>query len=329
MPMSASSKPRLLLTGATGFVGQSLLSALEDRFDVVCASRDPAAAHQRFPGHVWLRLDAGEPSAWVRALHDCRAVIYLIHDLAAAGDYEAREERAAAELSRAALAAGVERIVYLGGVLPRGHLSKHLRSRLTTGAVLRSGRVPVFELQAAMVIGAKSESWKIVRDLSVRLPIMLLPRWLEGRSQPIAIDDVVVAILHALELPVEHAGAYALPGPETLSAREILRRVAAANGLAPRMLAVPFVSPTLSSYCIAWATRANGDIARELVQGLKSNLTADDDGFWKLLPQHQRVPFDEAVRRALAAETATLPGSTRELERALKWLSRTLGRARP
>jgi uncharacterized protein YbjT (DUF2867 family) len=320
--MMTDSRPRVLLTGATGFVGTSLYPALAAEFNVVCGSRKPEAAAQRFPGRAWVRVDAGEPMTWAPALAGCRAVIYLIHNLAERGDYEAHEEVAAAELLRAAEVAGVERIIYLGGIRPHGRASKHLRSRLVTGAVLRSGRIPVFELQAAMVIGAQSESWKIVRDLSVRLPLMLLPRWLDSRSQPIAIDDVVFAVGAALGLAVEHAGVYALPGPETLSAKEVLRRVAALNGTRPRMLSVPFVSPTLSSHWIAWVTRAHAGIARELVQGLTSDLTAADDGFWKLCPAHRRLAFDEAARRALNAEAGTLPPRTRKLERLIKRFAR-------
>lgn len=320
--MTPEAKPRLLLTGATGFVGQSLYPALARDFDVTCASRTPDAATARFPGRTWVRIDSGEPATFAPAVSGCRAIIYLLHDLAGSGDYEAREEVAAAELLRAAEAAGVERIIYLGGAMPHGRASKHLRSRLATGTVLRSGRVPVFELQASMVMGAKSESWMMVRDLSVRMPILLLPRWLTSRSQPIAIDDVVFAIGAALRLPVARAGVYALPGPDTLCARDILRRVAALHGSSHRVLSVPFVGPGLASTWIGWVTRANAGIARELAHGLTSDLTAVDDGFWKLCPEHRRLSFDEAARRALAAEEGTLPDRTRRIERVLERLAR-------
>jgi len=182
-----------------------------------------------------------------------------------------------------------------------------LQSRARVGELLRSGRVSTIELQAAMVIGAGSESWRIVRDLSARLPLMVLPKWLESRSQPIFIDDVTFALRHALTVDVSDSAAFPLPGPEIMSAREILTRTAQLLGLSPPMMQVPVISPRLSSYWIALVTRADEQIARQLVEGLCSDLVAPDDGFWKLVPSHPRVPFDEAARRALFAEAQSLP----------------------
>jgi uncharacterized protein YbjT (DUF2867 family) len=198
--------------------------------------------------------------------------------------------------------------VYLGGPRPKDKKpSRHLRSRLRTGEALRAGKVSTLELQATMVIGSGSESWRIVRDLAARLPMMLLPSWLKSRSQPIHIDDVTFALTHALTLDVKGSHVYALPGPETLSARDIILRTAGLLGLQPRALNLPVITPRLSSYWIALVTRADPQIARQLVEGLRTDLVAADEGIWELLPQHTRLSFDEAARRALLAEAEALP----------------------
>jgi uncharacterized protein YbjT (DUF2867 family) len=298
---------RVLLTGATGFVGLHLYPVLAAAdMQVVCGSRQPEAARARFPSREFRTLDVNDFDSCVRAMAGCDAAVYLVHAMADVKRYDRAEERVAKTFLRAAEQAGLKRIVYLGGPQPLGKGSRHLRSRLRTGEILRSGKVSTIELQATMVIGPGSESWRMVRDLAARLPVMLLPRWLENRSQPIYIDDVTAAIRLALTLDEAGSVAYPLPGPETLSAREILRRTAQLMGLFPHMYGVPVITPYLSSFWIALVTRSNQRIARQLVEGLRSELVARDDGFWKLFPSHPRVPFDVAARRALRAEADTL-----------------------
>jgi uncharacterized protein YbjT (DUF2867 family) len=299
---------RVLLTGATGFVGRNLYPVLTKAgFAVVSGSRDPEAAQAKFRGRAFVKLDLNDYHTVLQAMQGCDAAVYLVHSMADGRGYEEKEQRAAITFARAAEQAGLKRIVYLGGVQPKSRPSPHLRSRGRTGELLRQSRVSVVELQAAMVIGAGSESWRIVRDLAARLPLMLLPRWLESRSQPIYIDDVTAALRHALTLDVPVNMVYPLPGPDTLSAREILARTARLLGLGPPMLQVPVITPRLSSYWISLVTRANQRISRQLVEGLRSDLIAPDEGFWKLMPDHVRVPFEEAARRALFAEAQALP----------------------
>lgn len=306
---------RVLLTGATGFVGRNLYPKLVDAgFAVVSGSRHPDAAQQQFRGRGFVKLDLGDYHSVLAAMQGCDAAVYLVHSMADGSGYEKREERAAIAFVRAAEQAGLKRIVYLGGIQPKRKPSRHLRSRARTGEMLRSGSVSTIELQAAMVIGAGSESWRIVRDLAARLPLMVLPKWLESRSQPIYIDDVVAALRHGLTVGVEGSAVFALPGPEIISAREILVRTANLLGLQPPMMQVPVLTPRLSAYWIALVTRADQHLARQLVEGLSSDLVAPNDGFWKLLPNHVRVAFDEAARRALFAEAQALPLRTRLAE---------------
>lgn len=322
-PLSPSEMSPVLLTGATGFVGRNVLPALtEAGFAVRCASRRPGRAAANDDPVRWVTLDVERPETLEPALRGVRSVLYLVHGMSAGGDYERRERASAERFAEEADRAGVRRIVYLGGVAPMGTPSKHLRSRLATGEILRKGPVPTVELRAGMVIGAGSESWRIVRDLSMRLPAMLLPQWLRSRSQPIAVDDVVVALVAALRLPDEQVGCYDLPGPETLTARDILFRIARLRGMEPLAVNVPVLTPKLSSYWLRFVTRANYQVAQELVNGLTSDLISPDEGFWRLLPDHERMPFDKAATRALQDEEASVPLSGRAFEAVVRRMAR-------
>src|SRR5579863_667165 len=193
--------PALLLTGATGFVGNAVRPALAARgWRVRCLTRDVARASRRQPGLDWVEGDVRDAAASTRALDGCRAALYLVHGIGEGADYHQREVAAAKTFSQAAAAAGVERIVYLGGVAPAGSGSEHLRSRLDVGEALRSGPVTTVELRASMIVGHGSLSWLIVRDLAARLPFMILPQWLKSRTQPVATADVVIALVRALDL---------------------------------------------------------------------------------------------------------------------------------
>jgi uncharacterized protein YbjT (DUF2867 family) len=309
---------RVLLTGATGFVGRHLYPRLiEEGYEVTCTSRHPEAARRRHPERAWVYMDVEDAASIDAALADRDAAYYLIHGMGAEGEgaYEAAERRAARQFRESAAERGLDRIVYLGGTVPAGEPSRHLRSRIRTGEILRDGEVPCVELRAGMIIGPGSESWRIVRDLSARLPLMILPNWLKTRSEPIAIADVVVALAHALEIPREAAGAYDLPGPEVMSAQEILLRVAELRDMHPVTFEFPLVTPKLSSYWIRLVTRSNPHIARELVHGLTSDLLSRPDrSFWQFMPDHERIPFDEAARHTMRRERFDLPLKTRLFE---------------
>lgn len=314
---------RVLLTGATGFIGRRVFSALRAAgWEVVSASRDADERAKREPERTWVRFDVHEPRSVAAALQGVEAVLYLIHSMGQAGDFEVKERAAAETLLSAAEKAGVRRIVYLGGVAPAGAPSKHLRSRISTGEILRSGRVPTIELRAGMIIGAGGQSWQMVRDLSARLPFMILPRWLQNRSEPVAIADVVFALVRSLELPTDIRGVYDLPGPEVLTGEELLQRIAALLGRRPYTLRVPLLTPRLSSYWLKLITRADFGIAQELVAGLTSDLLAQNQLFWSLTPERRPTALDDAARAALHDEERGLSAGTRLLEWGLQHLAR-------
>lgn len=308
----------ILLTGATGFVGRHLLSALEDAgHRVVCGSRNPHHARMALGDRDIRELDVLAPRTLVHAMKGCSAAYYLVHSMRGNVDFGDSETRAAENFRHAAAAAGLERIVYLGGVKPQGSPSKHLDSRLRTGRILREGAVPTLELRASMIVGGGGESWRIVRDLAARLPVMLLPKWLDSVSEPVAIRDVTAALARALTIGSRSA-VFDIPGPERLSAREILRRTAQLLGVTPRMWTVPVVTPKLSSYWIRLVTRADAKMAEALVEGLRCHLVAEGPMFWGMAPEILRTPFDEAARMALEDEAKTLSLPVRRAETMLR-----------
>lgn len=294
----------ILVLGASGFVGRALVPALVARGESVRAA---SRSHRAREGHIgveWVRCDVTAPATLPAALAGVDTAYYLVHSMGRTGerDYRAAERRAAQDVADVAAASGVRRIVYLGGVAPAGPPSEHLASRLEVGEILRAGQVPTIELRASMIIGAGSTSWQIVRDLARRLPFMILPRWLESKSRPVALDDVVAALVAAREVPLEHSEWFDIPGPETLTAREILFRVAALDRRRIPAVGVPLLTPRLSAMWLALVTSADYGVARELVLGLTTDLLPRDERYWKLIGHAPRKSFDEAARLALAAE---------------------------
>jgi uncharacterized protein YbjT (DUF2867 family) len=317
---------RVLVAGASGFVGRRLVDHLTAAgVDVVCGTRSVASARARDPRRRWVVFDVDRDEGLREALTGVRALVYLVHQMGTGdhADLHDREVAAAKRVSQAVDAAGVQRIVYLGAPAPQaGNLSHHLRARLDTGEQLRAGQSSCIELRASMIVGAGSESWTICRDLALRLPMMLLPRWLATRSQPIGIDDVVRALAAAIDDPLPASAAFDLPGPEALSARQILERVAALQGIRPLMIPVPVLTPSLSSHWLRLVTRADYGIARQLVDGLTSDLVSEGPGYWARMGGARPEPFDVAARRALAEDAAALPLAAVRFERFVSLVAR-------
>jgi uncharacterized protein YbjT (DUF2867 family) len=271
-------KRTIALTGATGYIGGRLAPRLLDAgYRVRAFVRSP----RKLEGRAWASnpnleicptpLDSPEPLA--RDLAGCEAAFYLVHSMNAAGEaYAERDRSLAMTFAPAARAAGVKRIVYLGGLGETGpDLSEHLRSRREVEAALASGGVPVTVLRAAMIIGSGSASFEILRYLVERLPVMITPRWVHTQCQPIAIRNVIEALQGVLEAPETAGETYDIGGPEILSYRDIMRVMAEELKLPKRLVVpVPVLTPRLSSYWIHLVTPIGHAIARPLAEGLRN-----------------------------------------------------------
>ena len=287
----------ILITGASGYVGSHLLDELRSRDRRVRALvRNPERSD--LPPDVQLHQgDAVKGTGLQEALDGVQTAYYLIHSMEGNGDFAARDRAAAVNFGEAASAAGVERVVYLGGLGPTGaDASEHLRSRHEVAQLLAQ-RVHTVYVRAAMVIGPGSASFEILRHLVGRLPLMVTPRWIDTRTQPVAIADVARTLADAGELDDPPAEVQ-LGGPEVLSYREMMRRTAAVLGRRPPLiLKVPVLTPRLSSYWVSLVTPVETGLVRPLIDGLKSEMVVEQPPPAGL--NDSPLGFDEAVRAAL------------------------------
>jgi uncharacterized protein YbjT (DUF2867 family) len=293
----------ILVTGATGYVGGRLVPRLlAAGYRVRCLVRDPA----RLQGRPWLdqvELATGDmfrPDSLAAAMRGVHAVYYLVHSLGGGSDFSERDLFAARNCANAAKQAGVERIIYLGGLGdPQAALSPHLRSRQETGAALREAGVPVTEFRAAVIVGSGSLSFEMIRYLTERLPVMICPKWVFTRIQPIAIRNVLDYLVAALACPASTGQTLEIGGRDVLTYSGMMTGYARARGLKRRLLAVPVLTPRLSSYWVHLVTPIPANIAQPLIKGLGNEVIVREDTARRLFPDIELLDYDTAVRRAL------------------------------
>jgi uncharacterized protein YbjT (DUF2867 family) len=296
---------RALVTGATGFVGGRLAAALADAgWNVRCLVRDGGRAQELEERGMELHEgDVLKPDTLHGAGRDVDVAYYLVHSMGrgSSGDFVERDREAAREFAEMAREEGVDQVVYLGGLGGESG-SKHLQSRHATALQLRKSGPPLTYFRAAMVVGAKSESYRTLRYLVQRLPAMVAPAWLKNETQPIAIDDVLEYLVTAPSVPDSRGGEIQIGGPDVLSYGEMLDRMAAVLGVRRRpKLPIPLLTPWLSSLWIGLVTPVDAGVARPLIEGLASPTVVDDPGpasRFEVRPIH----FDEALRRAVAED---------------------------
>ncbi|MEO5963986.1 MAG: SDR family oxidoreductase [Candidatus Limnocylindrales bacterium] len=291
---------RILVVGASGYIGGRLVPLLVARGDdLVLMSRDARPLAARFPLAQVVAADLLDASTLPPALEGVDVAYYLAHSMGAGErGFAERDRRAAGDFAKAAAQAGVTRIVYLGGLGDdTADLSHHLASRHETGAELASAGVPVTEFRAAVIIGSGSASFEILRHLTERLPVMITPRWVGTRCQPIGIADVLDYLVGALDHP-EVTGIVEIGGPDVLSYGDMMRTYARLRGLRRLMIPVPVLTPRLSSYWVNIVSPVPSAIARPLIEGLRNEVVVRDPGpaaAFGLAP----LPYVEALQRAI------------------------------
>lgn len=262
----------ILLTGASGYIGSRLLRVLEEGGCAVrCLARQPERVVSGRSTTEVVVGDCLDEASLVAAMEGVAQAYYLVHSMASGPGFAELDRQAAASFGRAAALARVRRIIYLGGLgEDQESLSTHLRSRLETGAALREAGVPVVEFRASIVIGAGSLSFEMIRALVERLPVMICPRWVGTRTQPIAIDDVLAYLRAALDLPDGAGGIFEIGGPEVVSYGDMMREYAQLRRLRRLLIPVPVLTPRLSGLWLGLVTPAQARIGRELVEGLRN-----------------------------------------------------------
>ncbi|NJN47987.1 MAG: SDR family oxidoreductase [Candidatus Competibacteraceae bacterium] len=293
----------VLVFGASGYVGTHLVPRLlEQAYKVRAAARNRAVLETRQWSNVDLvEADALKPETLDAALAGVDVAFYLVHSMAAGKQFGRLDEEAAANFARAAERAGVRRIVYLGGLIPKDADSEHLVSRQVTGERLRAGSVPVTEIRAGIIVGPGSAAFEVMRDLVCNLPIMITPRWVRSQSTPIALDNLLDYLIGVAELPEAAGGIYDAAGPEMLSYQQMMRQFGEIVGKRCLVIPVPVLSPGLSSYWLSLVTTVPYNIARALIGGLKHDIPADDRPLRALIPQ-QLLNFRESINAALETE---------------------------
>jgi uncharacterized protein YbjT (DUF2867 family) len=316
-PSDTDRRPGLCLVfGASGYIGSHLVPRLlEEGIPVRASSRNRAVLEARgWPGVELVEADALDPASLDSALAGVELAYYLVHSMGAGKDFGRLDLAAAANFAAAAERAGVDRIVYLGGLVPDDADSEHIVSRRDTGVVLRRGKVPVIELRAGIIVGPGSAAFEVMRDLVYHLPVMITPRWVSSKSPPLALDNLLMYLVRLPQIDAAKGGVFDAGGAETLTYGEMMRVLAEVGGKRPPLIIpVPVLSPKLSSYWLRLITAVPTNIARALIEGLKHDFTADDAELRRLVPQHL-LGFREAVAAVFAAERASEPVVARWIE---------------
>lgn len=300
--MAESDSLTIAVIGASGYVGGRLSRVLLEqgrRVRVVGRRRSKLLALERLGAHVAV-ADVASPEAARAALDGVDQAYYLVHSMGAGGDFAARDRLCARVVACAASDAGVKRIVYLGGLGdPRRPLSEHLASRQEVARILDEGTVPVTTLRAGVIVGAGSASFRMIRDLVDHLPVMVCPRWVRTRCQPIAIDDALAYLAGCLDHPEMAGQRYDVGGPDVLSYEDMMRIYARVAGLTRAILPVPVLTPRLSSYWVDLVTSVPRSVARPLIEGVVAPAVCQERRIRAIITLRLQR-YEDAVRSIMA-----------------------------
>ena len=293
----------ILVTGATGYIGGRLVPRLVEsgrRVRVLVRSRSRALARSWHPRVDVAVGDVLDPETLTAALAGIDTAYYLIHSMSSGADFHDQDIRAARSFGRAAKAAGVKRIIYLGGLGdPASRLSHHLRSRQSTGQALQESGVPVTEFRAAVIVGAGSTSFEMIRYLVERLPVMICPKWIYSRIQPIAVDDLLEYLVAALDAPESRGQIIEIGGRDVVTYRGMMLGYARARGLKRLLVPVPVLTPRLSAYWVHWITPIHAGISSALIEGLHNDVVVTNNLARRLFPDVEPMDYARAIDRVI------------------------------
>jgi uncharacterized protein YbjT (DUF2867 family) len=293
----------ILVIGASGYIGTHLVPELQRQgHHVRATARHPKVLEGRnWSGVEYAKADVLDPETLDSALQGMDIAYYLVHSMAAGKHFDELDNQAASNFAAAAARSGLKRIIYLGGLVPEQPASKHIQSRKQTGDLLRQGPVPVTEIRAGMIIGPGSAAWEIIRDLVNHLPIMVTPRWVLSRSQPIALPNLLGYLVGIARLPETEGLIYDAPGPEILTYETMMRQYGELVHKSPWIFRVPLLTPRLSSYWLRLVTSVPVNIARALIEGMEHDFISKGVTLAEVVPQHL-LNFRESAQAALAAD---------------------------
>lgn len=328
-------RPLLLVTGASGYIGGRLMRALHDAGSRVrCMARRPDELRARVPeGVEVVRGDVLDAASLPGALEGVDTAYFLIHAMATPRDFAREECEGARRFARAALAAGVRRIVYLGGLGSDEGLSTHLASRHEVGRILRDSGVPTIELRAGVILGSGSLSFELVRALVERLPVMLTPRWVSTRTQPIAIGDVIAYLAAAADVTVEGSTIVEIGGSDRVSYLDLMREYASQRGLRRTFIGVPLLTPWLSGRWLGLVTPVYARVGQKLIDGVRNETVVTSPIAAALFPGIVPRGMRESIAQALSNEDREI-AETRwsdarsSIGRTQPWGGRSLGSRR-
>ncbi len=293
----------ILVTGATGYIGRSLVRRLTQfSFSVNCLVREESLTKLPQNKKAIIRYgDLLDPLSLPSAFEGIDIVFYLVHSLDKKRDFEQSEKRAAQNFVKAAQKAGVKRIIYLGalGNSEENALSPHLKSRKEVGNILRGSGIQVIEFQASIIIGSGSLSFEMVRTLSERLPIMIMPKWVSVLAQPICIRDVLEYLMHSIHLETKNNEVFQIGGRDKVSYKDLISTYSFKRGLKRLLIPIPLLTPGLSSLWLALVTPLYARVGRKLIESIKSPTIVRDRLARSVFPDIHPMGMDESIEYAL------------------------------